>query len=146
MQAAMVDTAVCYSILAFSASTDGVRNGGSERNVAALSFCGDAMRALRERLVEESQSPRDETILAATTLWNVSAVFEDRVAVESHGNAIQGLVAARGGLARLGIGGILAELIKYIEIFSAVVLKKDTYVSIQLDPGSLQDGPHAIYG
>jgi hypothetical protein len=104
------------------------------------------MRALRRQLVEEAQPPRDETILAAKLLWNVSAAFGDDAAVRSHGKAVRGLVAARGGLAELGMGGVLAQYISYNEISCDLVLKDDAHLASPIDPGSLQESPAHVYG
>lgn len=145
-QAAMIDAAVCYSILALGASIAGVRNGVQGRNVRALSFYGQAMRAVSGVLNNEAQSPRDETILAATTLWNVSGAFGDAAAVHSHGKAVRGLVATRGGLAELGMGGVLAQYISFSEILYTLVLKDDAHLPRARDPGSFHPSPAAVYG
>src|SRR5579862_7055700 len=99
--AAMIDPAVCLSVISISATTAGVRLGQPAWNASAQSLYGQAMRLVYERL--NNSYTTDETIMAACTLLVVSVSFGNEAAIKQNRRVVRDLVARRGGAStRLG--------------------------------------------
>ena len=142
--AAMIDPAVCLSVISMSAAAAGMRIGQQARNASAQSLYGQAKRLLSGRLGNNPTT--DETIIAATTLWLVSIPFGNEVVVRQNRRVVRNLVRTRGGPSQLGMGGALADYVTWAEVLSALWLNDEPYVLSEAIPGFLIAPPAAIYG
>jgi hypothetical protein len=142
--AAMIDPAVCLSLIAMSATAAGMRLGQQARNPSAQSLYKQASRMLRVRLSHNSWT--DETILAATNLFVINIPFGVETAIRQIRKTVRDLVRSRGGPSQLGMGGMLAEYISLAEALAALSLKDEPYVMHEAIPGILRTPPPAVYG
>ena len=142
--AAMIDPAVCLSVVSMSATGAALRVGQQARNASAKSLYGQATQMLRDRF--GTHPITDETILAAATLWIVSVPFANESAVRQNRNVVRGLVRKRGGPLRLGMGGMLAEYIVWAEVSSALWLNDEPEFVGDVMPGFLVAPPPVVYG
>ena len=142
--AAMIDPAVCLSVISMSATCAGMRIGQPARNASAKSLYGQATQMLRNRLAIGPST--HGTILAAATLWLVSVHFGNEPIVRQNRNAVRDLVRKRGGPLQLGMGGVPAQYIGWAEILTALWLNEEPDVVNQETPGILVEPPAAIYG
>jgi hypothetical protein len=142
--AAMIDPAVCLSVISMSATTAGVRLGQPARNASAQSLYGQAMRLVYERLGNSYTT--DETILAACTLLVVSVYFGNDAATKQNRRVVRDLVARRGGPSQLGLGGVSADYFIWAEVLGALWLKDDPSPASETTPGFLMTPPPVVYG
>ena len=142
--AAMIDPAVCLSVISISATTTGVRLGQPARNASAQSLYGQAMRLVYERLGNSYTT--DETILAACTLLVVSVLFGNEAAIKHNRRIVRDLVAGRGGPSRLGLGGVPADYFLWAEVLGALWLKDEPFYVSEATPGFLMTPPPVVYG
>ena len=140
--AAMIDPAVCLSVISMSATAAGMRIGQQARNALSQALYSQANRLLRGRLGNHPST--DETIIAATTLWVVSLPFGNETVVIQNRTVVRDLVTKRGGPFLLG--GVLAEYITWAEILSALWLNNEPYILSEAIPGFLIAPPPIIYG
>jgi hypothetical protein len=141
---AMIDPAVCLSVVSLSAAIAGLRIGQTPRNPSAQSLYNQATRILRAKLSQNSRT--DETILAATTLFLVSIPFGVEADVRQTRKTVHDLVRSRGGSSQLGMGGVLFDYITMVEVLAALCLIDEPYVADEVMPGFLTAPPAAIYG
>ena len=142
--AAMIDPAVCLSVVSMSATGAAMRTGRQARNASAKALYGQAMQMLRDRF--GTHPITDETILAAVTLWVVSVPFANELAVRQNRTVVRGLVKKRGGPLRLGMAGMLADYVVWAEVLSALWLNDEPEFVGDAVPGFLVAPPPAIYG
>ena len=142
--AAMIDPAVCLSVISMSATVAGMRLGQPARNASAQSLYGQAKRLVYERLGNSYTT--DETIMAAISLLMVSILFGNEAAIRQNRWAARDLVARRDGPSRLGMGGVLADYIIWAEVFGALWLKDEPFYASEATPGFLMTPPPAVYG
>jgi hypothetical protein len=142
--AAMIDPAVCLSVISMSATVAGMRLGQPARNASAQSLYGQAKRLVYERLGNSHTT--DETIMAAISLLVVSILFGNDMAIRQNRRAARDLVARRGGPSRLGMGGVLADYTIWGEVFGALWLKDEPFYTSEATPGFLMTPPPAVYG
>jgi len=142
--AAMIDPAVCLSVISLSATIAGMRLGQPARNASAQSLYGQAKRLVCERL--SNSYTTDETIMAAISLLMVSILFGNEAAIRQNRRAARDLVARRGGPSRLGTGGVLADYIIWAEVFGALCLKDEPFYASEATPGFLMTPPPTVYG
>ena len=144
--AAMIDSVLCLSVLSAASVSLAMKKNLSTRTAMALSFNGQAMQSLRERLISSPGLPTDATIMAATILWALSVPFGDLPAAESHGNAVSALVAQRGGLSSLGMAGVLAQVILWSDAHCALFLMEEPRFEHTFHSTFLQEPPEQVYG
>jgi hypothetical protein len=142
--AAMIDPAVCLSVISMSAIAVGMRLGQPARNASAHSLYGQAKRLVYERLGNSYTT--NETIMAAISLLVVSILFGNEAAIRQNRRGVRDLVARRGGPSRLGMGGVLADYIIWAEIFAALWLKDEPFYVSETTPGFLMTPPPVVYG
>jgi hypothetical protein len=142
--AAMIDPAVCLSVISLSAIIASMRIGQTPRNPSAQSLYNQATRMLRSKLSKNSRT--DETILAANTLFLVSIPFGVEAAVRQTRRTVRDLVNSRGGASQLGMGGVLADYVTMAEASAALCLIYEPSVAEDVVPGVLTAPPAAIYG
>jgi hypothetical protein len=142
--AAMIDPAVCLSVISMSAMAAGMRVGQHARNISAQSLYSQATQLLYNQLGNSSST--NETILAANTLWMVSIPFGNEAVIRKNRKLVRDLVRMRGGPSQLGMSGVLAGYITWAEVLAALWLKDEPYVVSDAMPGFLIAPPPAIYG
>lgn len=141
---AMIDPAVCLSVIAMSATTAGIRTGQQARNASAQSLYSQAMRLLCDRL--GSNSTTDQTIMAASNLWLVSVPFGNEAVIRQNRKVVHDLVRRRGGPSQLGMDGMMADYLTWAEVFAGVWLNEEPYVFSDVMPGFMIAPPPEIYG
>lgn len=143
---AMHNTAVCLSVLAASSMASSLRSGGSPATVQTLSLRGRALKSLRERLYPAPKQVDDATVLAAAWIWVVETQLEDPSTLRWHGSSVEKLVASRGGLSRLGLGGSIEQVIRWADGLTAMVLVEEMRFKTLPRPDDLPDPPPRMYG
>ena len=117
---ALQDNTVCLSVLALSAAQQQSYHTGKQAPVITYSLIGEAMKALRERFLSQSDLATDWTIVAATLLWALNSFVGDAAAFESHSRSVYALIDARGGLQKLGMSTVLAAMVRWVDIWNAI--------------------------
>lgn len=142
----MTDSALCLAILAASAATVTGRTGRPAENVAVLTLFDQAMSQLRERLSSGTGQVSDTTVAAATFLWGINSLLNDPDSMQQHGNSVHALVAGRGGLSNLGLGGAVARLVVGVDSLNAIIFAQHALYPNRLDATPLEDNPPPLCG
>ncbi|KAK4996763.1 hypothetical protein LTR66_003704 [Elasticomyces elasticus] len=95
---ALGDAALFHILLCIAVSKRGAITGRA--NDAEYYFHkGRALRIVRDQLIDRAQVPGESTVVLMTTAASLAIKDHDREASDAHMNAVQRLVAAKGGLA-----------------------------------------------
>ena len=115
---AMVDPALCFSVLAISAAWD-TATSQIKSQVRARKLIEKALEHLRDR-IHPDQSIADTTIMAFSILWGASYWLGDPGFMRSFKSSVYGFVQSRGGLDRLGLAGGVASVVHNTDILHSV--------------------------
>ena len=81
-----------------------------------------ALQQMREIAFTPDRCSADELIAAATKMASFEAMFGDQTAFQTHMSGLRNLVDIRGGLPSLGLGGLLARMVCWVDCNSSFLL------------------------
>lgn len=96
----------------------------------------DAIQAVNEAFSQADRRLSDAVIGAVAKMASFEAMYGDVETYKIHMTGLQKMVAMRGGLAALGLGGLLERIIVWIDLNSSLLLGTPRFF-----PGATFSGP-----
>ncbi|KAL1845215.1 hypothetical protein VTK73DRAFT_862 [Phialemonium thermophilum] len=118
----MTEPATFYSILLLSAANRAALQHHTGAACTVLQLKADAIAYINRALGDRSMQTSDAVIGAVAKMGSYEAMQGDPASYLMHMRAVQAMVAQRGGLSRLGLGGLLRRIIVWIDINSSFLL------------------------
>ncbi|RVX68063.1 hypothetical protein B0A52_08202 [Exophiala mesophila] len=109
-------------IVLFSASHYAAFQGDSTMAEAILRLKEYAIRGITQSLKENKGWVGDDLIAASAKMASYEAIYGSESAYHAHMTGVQGMLQLRGGLGSLGLDGLLARLLIFIDTNSAFLL------------------------
>ena len=129
----MTSPATMYVTLLTAASHYCIVNSVLQSSPAVASILLDLKQACLESINREIRalppnSPLPDTVVGAVAkMASYEAMFGTGLAYHTHMRGLTSIIAQRGGLGRLGLGGLLMRMVLWIDINSAFILGGQTY-------------------
>lgn len=119
------ESAAFQIILLLSASNFTVVSSAAATSIRPwlLQMKCDAIRAINEAFSSDDKRVSDGVIGAVAKMASFEAMYGTVEAYRTHMCGLQKMVAIRGGLSALGLGGLLRRIIVWIDVNSALLLK-----------------------
>ncbi|KAK4980927.1 hypothetical protein LTR28_011979 [Elasticomyces elasticus] len=116
---AITEEASFYATLLFAASHYEITQRSQEYNVNLLGLKGKAIEAINEALADPVRSTSDSSIGAVATLASYEAMCGNVDVFQMHVAGLQKMVRLRGGLASLGLDGLLERALLCFDSLTA---------------------------
>ncbi|KAH6606835.1 hypothetical protein Trco_005988 [Trichoderma cornu-damae] len=87
----------------------------------------DALKSINLAMSEQSKALSDSVIGAVAKMASFEAMHGDEMCFRVHMNAVRRLVAMRGGLQNLGLGGLLRRMLIWIDLNGGFLLNTPRY-------------------
>jgi hypothetical protein len=105
-----------------AASYYGHQRGRQSHTINVLQLQGMAFREINQALTDSIRGTSDQLIAAVANVASYEALFGEHRDFHLHINGLRQMVALRGGLQALGLDGLLARILLWIDANSAHIV------------------------
>jgi hypothetical protein len=111
-----------------------------------LQLKSKAIASINDALRVPARSTSDQLIGAVGKMASYEAMFGDQETFEMHMMGLMKMVQLRGGLAELGLQGMLARILVWIDCNSAFLYNSQTHFAVSKDEVYSQTNPSGFLG
>ncbi|KAF2149809.1 hypothetical protein K461DRAFT_215728, partial [Myriangium duriaei CBS 260.36] len=123
----MSDVTLLHTMLLLSASHCRSVHGPNVHAIDTITLRGWAIRGINESLLDRTKLASDELVAAVFNMATYEAIFGDRDTYILHMSGLRRLVEHRGGLARLGLDGLLERTLLWIDSNASLIMGFDDF-------------------
>lgn len=118
----LTDVVLLNAILLLSAADLTMRKGDASITIDLITLRGMALRKINERIQDTFKSQSDEVFGAILVLAQYEVLFGDIDTYQTHMSGLQRLVQVRGGISALGLDGVLARMLLWVDINGSAII------------------------
>lgn len=134
----MTDPASMHAVVLMAASHFGNQRGSQSHTVNTLQLRGMAFREINRALEDSSRATSDQLIAAVAKMASYEALFGDAEVFHMHTAGLRQMVTLRGGLQALGLDGLLARILLWIDSNAAHITSSQVIFDKATFPSSVQ--------
>ncbi len=132
------DLASLHAVMLMAAAHYSNARGSRAQTIDALHFRGRAISEINNALQDPARATSDQTIAAVAQLAAFEALCRDRDAFNTHMTGVARMVSLRGGLAALGLDGLLERVLLWIDSNAAHIAGTKVYFDKTSFPTSVE--------
>ena len=111
----LTDVAPLHAVMLMATAHYGNNRGARSHTIDLLQLRGMAIREISTAMSDPARARSDQIIAAVAIMASFEALFGDRDIFNTHVTGLLRLVSLRGGLPALGLDGLLARILLWID-------------------------------
>ncbi|KKY22625.1 hypothetical protein UCRPC4_g03243 [Phaeomoniella chlamydospora] len=143
---AMSHPALCHGAIVYAAAQIANIRGDVTPSKADLQVYNRGLHSLHQSMLQQPNRFKDTLIIAAIAAAGFDLTYGRADELRRHVDGIANIIKSIGGLQYLGLGGLAAHLVLWIDFFAAIMLNRQPLYSIPSRPNITYPGPAPIYG
>ena len=143
---ALENEALCQGAILYAAAQISNMAGELTPNKVNLAMYNKALRLLYESLRKEPQRFKDVFVIAAIAVAGFDLTYGRKDELRRHLDSMHKIVSSIGGLPYLGLGGLAAHLVLWIDFFGSILLDRAPLYTLPTRPEINLPGPPQKYG
>lgn len=143
---ALQHPAVCQGAIAYAAAQLANIQGHTVPDEKDLTIYHKSLRLLYQAMKDNPDQFKDVLIFPAIAIAGFDLTYGRADELRRHLDSIHRVVKSVGGLHNLGLGGVAAHLLLWIDFFGSIMLNRKPFYDLPTRPNITLSGPPHVYG